>query len=264
VLALAAVAGLGLALGPGGSAGAHGLEHVVGDLEGLVDVVLGVCAGDVVALEAQRQHEVPGVGHAAVERDVGVVVVAQQVAVAAQGTVEEVEDEDAAEPGHGRRDRELRHDLAQPGAHPLAEPVGALVEVGMVAQVGQGGDGGGGTGRVAVVGAGQQDVAAGRGVEPLHQGGRAGQPGDREAVAHRLAEGGEVWPDAAHLLVAAERVPEAGDDLVEDEQRALLAGQRAQPRHERLARHQRADVVRDRFEDDRGDPLGTGVEQRAD
>ena len=49
----------------------------------------------------------------------------------------------------------------------------------------------------------------------------AGERGDRHAVAQRLAEAGQVGRDAVALLRAARREPEAGDDLVEDEQRAV-------------------------------------------
>ena len=47
------------------------------------------------------------------------------------------------------------------------------------------------------------------------------QRGEGEAVGHALAEGGEVGPDAVGRLRAAEVPAEAGDHLVEDEERAV-------------------------------------------
>ena len=65
-------------------------------------------------------------------------------------------------------------------------------------------------------------------------------------------------------LVAAEPVAEAGDHLVEDEDGAVLRGELAQPLEEPGLRQHRADVVRDRLEDDRGDVAVVLVERALD
>ena len=57
------------------------------------------------------------------------------------------------------------------------------------------------------------------GVHPnvRHDLGRPADPAHRIPVAHGLAEGRQVGTHAGDLLEAAESVPEAGDDLVEDQ-----------------------------------------------
>ena len=106
---------------------------------------------------------------------------------------------------------------------------------------------------MAVEGPGEERGPAGRRREELHQ---LRLPGERRhgpAVAHRLAHRGQVGRHAADRLVAAERVPPAGDHLVEDQHGPVLGRELAQPLEEAGLRQQRADVVRDRLEDDRGD-----------
>jgi hypothetical protein len=48
-------------------------------------------------------------------------------------------------------------------------------------------------------------------------------------------------------------VPEASDHLVEDEQGLVAVAEAPQPGQELVLREDRADVVRDRLDDDRGD-----------
>ena len=61
----------------------------------------------------------------------------------------------------------------------------------------------------------------GRGTEQIHRLRPAGQRRDRLAVGHRFAEGGQVRRGADYELVAAERVPEAGDYFVKDKDRSM-------------------------------------------
>src|SRR5690625_4661845 len=127
--------------------GEHALaRHLAEDLAGLrerpVDLDLGVGEGDVVALERHRVHERALLDHAAVEAGVGLVVVAEQVAVAADFALEEVGDEHGAEAGDVRGDAELVGDRLEPGAHAVAQAVHVTVEVELgILQTGDRGDG---------------------------------------------------------------------------------------------------------------------------
>ena len=107
--------------------------------------------------------------------------------------------------------------------------------------------------RMAVEGAGEERGLPGRRREEVHQLGLAAERRDGPAVRHRLAERRQVGRHAGDGLVAAEPVAEAGDHLVEDEHRAVLRRELAQPLEEAGLREHGADVVRDRLEDDRGD-----------
>ena len=106
---------------------------------------------------------------------------------------------------------------------------------------------------VAVEGAGEEGRLAWGGREQVHQLRLAAERRDRPAVRHRLPERRQVGRDPGDRLVAAEAVAEAGDHLVEDEDRAVLGRELAQPLEEAGLRQDRADVVGDRLEDDRGD-----------
>ena len=64
--------------------------------------------------------------------------------------------------------------------------------------------------------------------DPLHQLARAAVGGRRQAAAEHLAHHGQVGLDAEQLLGAAAGDPEAGDHLVEDQQRARLGGRVAE------------------------------------
>jgi hypothetical protein len=67
------------------------------------------------------------------------------------------------------------------------------------------------------------DVPLGR--EALHDVSPAAERRQRESATEDLAERGEIGRDAEPLLRAAGPEPEAGDDLVEDQQRAVLVAQ---------------------------------------
>ena len=108
--------------------------------------------------------------------------------------------------------------------------------------------------RVPVVRPREHDPSSGR--ERVHVGRAADERGDREAVGHRLGERREVGRDPGDALVPAQVVSEAGDDLVEDEQGAVVSGQAPQLREVAgLGRHA-PDVVGDDLDEDRGDALG--------
>ena len=55
---------------------------------------------------------------------------------------------------------------------------------------------------------------------------------DGQAATDHLAEAGQVGPDAVAALGAARPEAEAGDDLVEDQERARPVARRAQAREE--------------------------------
>ncbi len=73
------------------------------------------------------------------------------------------------------------------------------------------------------------------GGEARHDPPRARERAHRHAAADHFAEGGEIRNDTQPLGRAAAGEPKAGNDLVEDEERAMLPGERAQPLEE-LAR----------------------------
>src|SRR5690606_24650315 len=75
---------------------------------------------------------------------------------------------------------------------------------------------------------------------------------DVEAAADHLAEGGEVGPHAGALLGPAAGDPEAGDDLVEDEERADPVALGPQPLEEPGGGRDEAHVGGDRLDDDAG------------
>ena len=97
------------------------------------------------------------------------------------------------------------------------------------------------------------DVADRR--QPLHQLGATAEGRERQTAADDLAEDGQVGQDAVALLRAAARDAEAGDHLVEDEQRAGRVAQLPQRLEEAGLRRNDAHVARDRLDDDRGEPL---------
>ena len=63
------------------------------------------------------------------------------------------------------------------------------------------------------------------------------------------------------LLIAAQPVAEAGDDLVEDQHDALLVANAPQRPREFVRRQDAADIVRDGLEDDSGDFLAPRRDQ---
>ena len=142
------------------------------------------------------------------------------------------------------------------GAQPLLEPGAALLELLVhrrVAQPAQHGEPGRGRERVPGERAGLVDVADRR--EPLHQLGATAERREREAAADDLAEDRQVGPHAVQLLRPAARDPEAGDHLVEDEQRARRVAERAQRLEEAGLRRDDAHVPGDRLDQDAREPL---------
>ena len=113
---------------------------------------------------------------------------------------------------------------------------------------------------MAVERAGEEGGPARRGREHVHQLRRAPERGDRPAVPHRLAERRQVRRHACDRLVATQRMTEARDHLVEDEDGSVPRRELAQPLEEPLLGQHRTDVVRDRLEDDGRDVV---VGQRA-
>ena len=61
-------------------------------------------------------------------------------------------------------------------------------------------------------------------LEDLHDVGPAHDAGDRETVAHGLAEAGKVWRDTVAFLSAAQAKVKAGANLVEDQQGPMRGG----------------------------------------
>ena len=89
--------------------------------------------------------------------------------------------------------------------------------------------------------------------DKVHQVGSAPVGADGQAAADDLAENREVRADAVQLLCSARCDAEAGDDLVEDQQRARLRGQLAEPRKESGGRRDHAHVGGHRLHDHCGD-----------
>jgi hypothetical protein len=88
----------------------------------------------------------------------------------------------------------------------------------------------------------------------------AAEGADRHAAADDLAERGEVGAHAGELLHAAARHPEAGHDLVEDQQGAVAVAGRAQALQEAGDRADHVHVAGDRLDDDAGDFLAELLE----
>ncbi len=109
--------------------------------------------------------------------------------------------------------------VAQALGEPVAERPLALVEARLGEHV-HGRRHRGALHDVGVVGARVRVAAVG---DHAHDRARAADGGHREAAAEALGQGREVGHDAVPLLGAAAAEAEAGDDLVEDEQRAVLA-----------------------------------------
>ena len=86
----------------------------------------------------------------------------------------------------------------------------------------------------------------------------------RIAVADRLGERGEVGLDPEVLGGAAAGDPEAGLDLVEDQQRPELLGDRPDALVEALLGQDPLGVAEDRLDDHRGDVVALGLEHPAE
>ena len=104
------------------------------------------------------------------------------------------------------------------------------------------------------------DVAGRR--EPAHDLGTPAERGERQPAADDLAQDGQIGADAEPLLRAAAADPEAGDDLVEDEQRAGGVAERAQRLQEARLGRDDAHVPRDRLDEDRRETLAVALDRR--
>ena len=122
--------------------------------------------------------------------------------------------------------------------------------------------------RLAAEGGEEEDVL----LQQAHHVGPAGQDRERHAVGDRLREAGEISGDAEPLLRAAERQPEAGPHLVEDQQGSARRAEVLQPlekigagrlERRRLQDHA-GDVVVERRVERREIVVGEGVGQRSD
>ena len=106
------------------------------------------------------------------------------------------------------------------------------------------------------------DVTRGR--NSRHDVRSAAESGQRQAAADDLPQHGEVGQDAEPLLRAAAGDPEAGDHLVEDEERAGVVARRPQRLQEpRLGRND-AHVSRHWLDHDRGEALAVPLDGRGD
>ncbi len=236
-------------------------DRPLGGLQVAVDVVVGVCVGDMTALEVERQLEEAVLEQVAPVADERVDVVRQQVPVAPRPrTVHEVGDEDRPVAGYHRGDAEPGADLGQPLAHPIAEPEDVFVHR-LRAQLLDRGQRRRHHQRVPVVRPGEEGRSARTRGEHVHQVGAPAQGPDGNPVPDGLAQRGQVGDDTADLLIAAEPVPESGDDLVEDQNRLVPGAQFPDGCQEfRVGKHG-ADVVRDRLQDDGGDLVAPVVEE---
>ena len=121
--------------------------------------------------------------------------------------------------------------LGQRGGPVAEELVGAVVE-----QV-ERGEAGGGRERVPRQGAGLVHGPERR--EVVHDLGPPTEGAHVEAAADDLAEAGEVGPDAEPALRAASAHPEAGDHLVEDQERTDAVALGPEPGEEPVGRRRR-------------------------
>ena len=163
----------------------------------------------------------------------------------------------------------------RPVARGLAQPVGqrsggvAEVDVGLLVQERERGAARGDRERVPAQRARLVDVAGGR--DPLQQRRRAAERRGREPAADDLAHHREVGQHTREFLRAAGRDAEAGDDLVEDQQRVVAGAEVAQQLEEARRGRDQAHVGRVGLDQDRrelvlgeGAPDGLGVVPRHD
>ena len=220
--------------------------------EGLQEVLLRVGRRDEHRLEGGRRDEDAPLQEPvepAVERRP--VALLHVVEVGDRSRVEE-EGQDRADPIEGEPvgDAELLGDLP----HPLLELRRGLLElrVGRGRQRVEHGDAGGHGERVPRERSRLVDGAVGGDVG--HQVGPAAVGPDREPAAEDLPEARQVGPDLEELLRAPLRQAEAGDHLVEEEERALPVGDLPEPLEEARLREDDAHVRGDRLDGDDGDP----------
>ena len=91
------------------------------------------------------------------------------------------------------------------------------------------------------------------GGEQIHQPGGADDSGEGEAAADDLAEGGDVGADIDELLISVVAESEAGDDLIEDQDGAVLGAEVAETLEEGGALGEEAVVGGQRLDDGGGD-----------
>ena len=87
-----------------------------------------------------------------------------------------------------------------------------------------------------------------------------GEHRDRVTVGHGLGEGAQVGLDAEQFLATAARHPEAGLDLVDDHDDAVLVAQLTRRMHELARRGDRAAIAHDGLDQERGDFVAVGLE----
>ena len=205
------------------------------------------------ALELRRRDVDPALEQVAEERAVALRVAALRVREAADRLV-------------GAEERRHRADALHAAERAQARPRAArrfasssLVD-GRVAQPPQHREPGRGRERVPGQRARLVDVAGRR--EPVHHLGAAAERRERQAAADDLAEDRQVGQDAEALLRAAARDAEAGDHLVEDEQRAARRRRAPQRLEEARRRRDDAHVPGDRLDEDRRQPLAVALDRR--
>ena len=133
------------------------------------------------------------------------------------------------------------------------------IDLRMVLQVVQLGQTGGHGHRVAAEGTRLVHRAAGGHL--LHEGTAAAVGAHRHTAADDLAEGHQVGLHAEILLSTAQSQPEAGDNLVKDQEGSALVAQGPQPLQEAGSRIDHAHVGGHRLHDDAGDLAGVSVQQ---
>lgn len=227
----------------------------------MVDVGLGVSGGDEGGFElAAREVDAAG-EHFPEEAGEEGCVGAEGVGVVADGAVVEEEGEHAADAldavGNVGVGAEAVQAVGEAGSKGFEAVVGwlGLKEL-------EGGQSGGHRQRISGEGASLED-GSGRGDE-VHGGGGAAVGGSGQAAADDFAEGGQVGGDAVALLGAAGREPEAGHDLVEEQQGAVLAGQFAEALEVSGIGGNETHVAGDRFEEYGRDLTGEGLEDLGD
>ena len=198
---------------------------------------------DVIAFQGHWQHVEPAIQHAAVEVDVELIVVAQEIEVGDSRRGHEVRHEHRAElAGEGLNPQPL-DDALEAAPHAIAQIEQSLVEPGLLEHLDRG-QAGRHRQRMTVEGAGEEHAAVGR-VEVLHKVAPAADRCAGVAIGHRLAQRRQVRSYAADGLIAAQGVPKASDHLVEHEHDPVLARQRPEAREEFLLGHHHADRVGD-------------------
>ena len=100
--------------------------------------------------------------------------------------------------------------------------------------------------------------------ERVHERGRAADRRERQPTTDDLPEDRDIGRDAEAPLRPAERDPEAGDDLVEHEERAVGRAARAQVLEEARPRWYQTHVGGDRLDEHRRDLVRVAIEDLVD